>query len=311
MYHLKYQIYLKIQRLKFLVCNTLKLFETFDNLHNEHCDMLKSDIEQLKDLTYYEKTGLRRKKSYLFYGEPGCGKNASVVAMALHDNRHIIDIPFNVLQYNSEFYELMNLTSIEDVPFKKNQIIIMFDEMHNGLSRICKNELFLQNMAKEKRSEFEEFLKSLEGKDKKSTVSLTHDSLDLGCILSTLDGIGNYGGIIIVGLTNYIDQIPDPLKRSLRLTPIYFTYLRKIDAISLIEKFYNNTLDDDIKQLIPDRKITPAKLRHLCEQNNKPMKEFIDVIIKESENESKGDGLEIDNISKYLLIDDIKHSKLK
>lgn len=261
-----------------------ELHETFDNIYNEHSDRLKKDIDQLKNIQYYKNTGLRRKKAYLFHGEPGCGKNASVVGMALYDKRHIIDIPFSILQYNSEFFELMNLTMIDGISFDKNQVIYMFDEMHSGLMKITSGELKNQNNCKDVESSNKLLTSVLNGEQNNNNEEhkMNHDTLDLGCILSNLDGIGNYGGVIYVGLTNYIDKIPDPLKRSLRLTPVYFTYLRKCDVISLLEKFFNIKLESDLIDKIPDRKITPAKLRLLCEQyDNLNIVEFIELINNE------------------------------
>ena len=49
-----------------------------------------NDIKRLRDIEYYQKNGIKRKKGYLFYGHPGCGKTLSVIAMALEDNRHIL-----------------------------------------------------------------------------------------------------------------------------------------------------------------------------------------------------------------------------
>lgn len=281
-------------------CNN-ELTETFENIHNEHSDRLKREIAKLKDLEYYKKTGLRRKKAYLFYGEPGCGKNASVVAMALHDSRHIIDIPFSILQYNSEFSELMNLTSICDVSFKKDQIIYMFDEMHTGLAKICKGQLKKQNDQKDENNTKQELIDAMTQNTKEPSEKMSYDSLDLGCVLSVLDGIGNYGGVIYVGLTNYIEKIPEPLKRSLRLTPVKFTYLRKYDVLKIIESFFEINLSQDLVDKLPDRKISPARLRVLCEQNETMnIGQFVDLIISESELETRQHYCDTDNTEKYL-----------
>lgn len=282
------------------------LTETFDTIHNEHSERLKNEIDKLKDVDYYKRTGLRKKKSYLFYGEPGCGKNASVVAMALYDNRHIIDIPFSILQYNSEFFDIMNLTEIKNVPFKKDQVIYMFDEMHTGLAKICKGLLQEQNVKKDCDMLQQEIIDKLTNNDKNQKnsqpiVKLSHDSLDLGCVLSILDGIGNYGGVIYVGLTNYIERIPEPLKRSLRLTPVYFTYLRKCDVVTMIEKFFSVKLADELVNKIPDRQMTPARLRVLCEQyENSTIDDFVEIILNESKLESRQNYCDIDNTEKYL-----------
>lgn len=59
-------------------------------MHNEHTQMFINDINKLKDIEYYKEHGLKRKKGYLFHGEPGCGKTSTVVAIALYDERHIV-----------------------------------------------------------------------------------------------------------------------------------------------------------------------------------------------------------------------------
>jgi hypothetical protein len=264
------------------------LNETFDNIHNEHSERLINDLEKLKDSDYYKRTGLRKKKAYMFYGEPGCGKNASVIAMAIRDGRSIIDIPFSVLQYNSEFYEIMNITEINGISLKQNKKMYMFDEMHIGLAKICNENLKQQNIDKETKETNEEIIKTLSFDEKKKPIiKMSHDTLDLSCILSTLDGIGNYNGVIYIGLTNYIEQIPEPLKRSLRMTPIYFTYMRQCDIIMLIEKYFNIKLTQKLINKIPNRKITPARIRVLCEQyENLPIDQIIDIIVEETNNQT-------------------------
>ena len=253
-----------------LSCPSNPLNETFRNLSNEHIDRLMNDLSQLKDLAYYNKTGMRRKKSYLFHGEPGCGKNAAVVAMALHSKRHIIDIPFTVVKYNSEFNKLMNLDSINGVSFNNDEIIYMFDEMHVGISKFCTDGDTDKNLLAQSMSTAQDMVKLLAAttmvvNDKGCDETKT-DYLDLGSILSQLDGIKNYGGVIYVGITNYIDKIPEPLKRSLRLSPVYFTYLRKVDVAKLIEQFYQIELPTQRINQLPDRLITPSSLCQWCAQ---------------------------------------------
>jgi hypothetical protein len=262
------------------------LHETFNSIHNEHIDVIKTDIDRLKKLEYYKKTGMRRKKSYLFHGEPGCGKNATITAMALYDDRHIIDIDFNVLQYNSEFYQLMNLSKIEGVEFDKNEIIIMFDEIDIGMAKVTGNNLQHQNNASDEIIKQDNMIDLLADKIKSSSSlnsniikpigTSSFDTLNLSNILSALDGICNYDGIIFTGLTNNLDNLPLPLTRALRLTPIYFTFLRQCDAISLIDAHFDIKLSQEQIDLIPDRKISPAKLKYLCELHSN---ESVDIIL--------------------------------
>ncbi len=249
----------------------IKLYETFDNIHSENSALLIKDIEKLKNLDYYKRTGLKRKKSYLFYGEPGCGKTSSVVAMSLYDKRHIIDIPFSLISKNSQLENIMNMDIINQIPIKKSQVIYLFDEIDTGMSGMSRDPT-ITNLDSSNKTESSEnnvlstlaVISALANSDSSSTYK--SNDLNIGKILSKFDGICNYDGLIIVATTNYKEKLDPALYRELRLTPIYFTFLRQSDAIEIIEKFYQVKLNQEQIDLIPDRKITPAKLIFLCEK---------------------------------------------
>ncbi len=251
------------------------LYETFDNMHNEHVATFKQDIQQLHNLTYYKFTGLKRKKSYLFHGKPGTGKTSTVIAMALFDRRHILEIPFSILTKQDELTKIMNLEYIHDIPIIKNNIIILFDEIDIGLSKYVKNtnesvtdSSNLKGVDKEDKAEETKKDKS----DKALVLSIDYkepekNEIKLDTILSRLDGIGNYNGLILVATTMHIEKLEPALYRELRLTPIEFDYLRKIDVINLIEKLFKHKIADVFKDLIPDRTISPARLMYLCDKH--------------------------------------------
>lgn len=244
-----------------ILCNKDESCESFDNIFNEHTNMLKNDIDQLNNKNYYKKTGIRRKKAYLFYGEPGCGKNACVNAMAYYGKRHIIDISFANIKTNSEFIDIMSLSEINGISFNRNEIIFMFDEMDIGLESIGKEA--------PKEKNFTIVIDKDDDEDDKSsnfTKLDSYDKLSYGCILSQLDGTGTCEGVIYVGMTNNIKKIPVALKRSMRLTPIHFKNLRKCDVISIIENNFEFKIPKELHQHIPDGIINAAKLRASCEK---------------------------------------------
>jgi hypothetical protein len=235
--------------------------ETFDHLFNEHSLFLKKDLERLKNISYYQRTGLKRKKGYLFYGEPGCGKTSSVMAMANYDNRHIIEVPLSRVQTNMEIEKILSLENLGEFnSIKKSEAIILFDELDCGLKidkRIKKED---EKLDKSK-------VLSSQSTEQYQT-SQNIDKLNLGSLLSRLDGIGNYDGLVIIATTNYKDNLDPALYRDLRLSPVYFDFCRKIDMINMIESFFSLKIKKEDLIKIPDRnaKISPAKLRSMLEK---------------------------------------------
>jgi hypothetical protein len=247
--------------------------ENFTNLVNEHSDQFIRDIKRLKDLDYYRKTGLKRKKGYLFYGHPGCGKTATVMAMAIEDNRHIIEIPISRVQKNKEIEDILNMSKINDITFRKDEVIILFDEIDCGGQAFKERE---REKSKDDASQSSpvDFMKTLISS---STIDTKGDSLHLGLMLSRLDGIGNYNGLIIIATTNHKEKLDPAMYRELRLSPIFFDYSRKEDIITMIEMFYGITLTTKDKIKIPDRNagITPAKVRYLLEKYENSLEDLL------------------------------------
>lgn len=248
-----------------------ELFETFDNIYNEHVETFKRDINKLKDLEYYKSHGLKRKKGYLFHGIPGCGKTSSVVAMALYDSRHIVEIPFSLLTTHQEFEKIMNLRSINNIEISNNNVIILFDEIDIGMEKIGSrtNESNIKDDNElNKICPVESVAKAIIKFDSDKTKKTTEQKLNLGTLLSKLDGIGNYNGLIVIGTTNYIDKLDPALYRELRLTPIKFDKLRKEDCIRILQSYFGSNYDEKLNDILVDRKIIPTKLIHLCQTHD-------------------------------------------
>jgi ATP-dependent 26S proteasome regulatory subunit len=76
------------------------------------------------------------------------------------------------------------------------------------------------------------------------------DKINLGFILSKLDGIGNYNGIIFIACTNHLDKLDKALYRDGRLSLIHFDYLSNIEANNIIQKIYSTKINLNIKNPI-------------------------------------------------------------
>lgn len=263
-------------------------YETFDNIVSTHKKQLISDLALLKDHDYYRRTGAKHKKGYLFYGPPGCGKTASVIAMANEDRRHIIEVPMSRLKTNTEIEDILSLTQIDGILFRKDQLIILFDEIDSGfesnllpdvplaqqqpltdaaamnVTTMANRAAASKAMARARRKERDE-----------------DDQISLGSILSRLDGVGSYNGLVIVATTNHIQKLPKEIYRHGRLNPIYFDYLTQQQAQEMIETFYGTPLTEAQKPLVPTQefKIAPSALRQFIEQHISSLDELLTFLV--------------------------------
>jgi hypothetical protein len=265
-------------------------YETFDTLFTPNKASLLTDLERLKDFDYYKRTGQKRKKGYIFYGPPGCGKTSSVIAMANHDRRHILEIPMSRVKTNGEIEDILNLTSIAGVEFTKEQIILLFDEIDVGSEALKKRDAERACDVMDPLSMRAAFANvptpaallaaaAAAGHQQPGPIKPS-DSICLGTLLSRLDGVGSYNGVIIVATTNCIDQLSPAIYRHGRLNPVQFDFMNQTDMIKMIEAFYDVALTDEQISKLPtyEHEITPASLRYYMEQNAKSLPRLIDYL---------------------------------
>lgn len=177
------------------------------------------------------------------------------------------------MESNEEFEQIMSLKSINNINIDNNNIILLFDEINYGFKEIIKNN----DTSSENNSEYD-FVKVLSGETIKQKNKTT--KLQVGTILSKLDGISNYNGLIIIATTNYIDKLEPAMYREMRLTPIEFKKLRTIDCVKIVMSYFETIDEKIINNIIKDRFITPAKLIWLCSTfNNKENNIFINDIL--------------------------------
>ncbi len=265
--------------------------KTFDCLHFSNKDKLIKNLDRLKNLAYYKRNGLTRKAGFLLYGPPGCGKTGSVIASAIHTKRHIIEVPMSRIKKNSDIEELFNLTKIGNVDFTKEDIIILFDEIDQIGIPIQKRESEKNQENEKKKEKNKENNEETNEENKLTTVLkeymkidtckvLQDDSVNLGILLSRLDGIGNYDGLIIMATTNCKDELSPALYRDGRLNPMMYDYACKEDIIKIIEQFYEIELSQEQIEKLPDRdnKISHSSIIKNIQDNEDDIENLIKIL---------------------------------
>lgn len=242
---------------------------TFKHLYSPHTELLKADLDRLKNAAYYARTGLRCKKTYIFHGPPGTGKSAGAVAMALYDKRHIIEFQFGTLKTNVALIKLLNLTQINNIEISKRSVLYLADE-------IDVKHLMPVYVAEQPKSTgltdqiLAEFM---------CTKLPNAQDMNINTILSQIDGAGNNNGLTFVATTNNISDLPPAMIREMRMTPLEFGFARAVDVRAIIEKHFECVLSADHVARLPDKKYPPVKIICMCEKYaDVSMNEFIDIL---------------------------------
>jgi chaperone BCS1 len=154
--------------------------KTFNNIYLDGgvIENLKKDLDTFRDSKEtYDKYGIRYKRTYLFYGEPGTGKSSLSLAISNYTKRDILSINMSKDMTDSNLITL--------VSNRPNKSIILFEDIDCLLDDINRNE---------------------ESKEKEVKISLS-------CILNILDGIYTPNDVIFIITTNNLDKIDDAIKR--------------------------------------------------------------------------------------------------
>ena len=154
--------------------------KTFDNIYLDGgiIDNLKKDLDTFKDSKEtYDKYGIRYKRTYLFYGEPGTGKSSLSLAISNYTKRDVLSVNMSKDMTDSNLITL--------VSNRPNKSIILFEDIDCLLDDINRKE---------------------ESKEKEVKISLS-------CILNILDGIYTPNDVIFIITTNNLDKIDDAIKR--------------------------------------------------------------------------------------------------
>ena len=186
----------------------------------------------------------------------------------IYKKRHIIIIPPSRIKKNYEIEEIYNLTEINKIKFKKSEIIILFDEIDQFGSAVSNRVSITnqQNTIKQKNINSNECITIDDNSDISSTgsnfennkdittlitqlannvpkISPMADDLNLGSLLSQLDGIGNSNnnGLITIATTNHLHLLDPSLYRDGRLNLYNLENASTIDIVNMIEKRYSKS----------------------------------------------------------------------
>jgi len=276
--------------------------QTFEHLFFSKKEEILNDIKNFSNVDYYKKFGMKRKLGYLLVGPPGSGKSALVTAISNLLKRSLKNIPISLIKTNSEFEKAYGDLSYDNQILKSDEIIITFDEIDTAYisQKLTKNINNSYNNRQDQETKIEPqsnipiIIINNDKDDKKVSTSTQSkisninkdDDLNIGIILSKLDGNENQEGSIIIATCNDISKLDPALYRNGRLKLIELNYAGREEISQMIEKYCDIVLNNDEKNKIRnDCKIQTLNIKHtiakyLLDKNFSVCSNNIDEIIE-------------------------------
>jgi len=266
----------------------------FDNIFFEDKEKLLDRLNYyLNNKAEYKRLGIPYTIGLMFHGVPGCGKSATIKAIANMTQRHIIEIPLSKIKTCGElksifFTEMINGHYIP--PDKK--IIVLEDIDCMGDVVLKRDSDTLINITRMNARYIMENMKDIDSKDdnnhhgennyklveerEKKKMEIydkllrmnyadEDDKLTLSYILNLIDGVLEQPGRILIITTNYPEKLDEALLRPGRIDiKINFTKCTKLMCQQIIEFYYTTKLTQKYIDKLENDKWTPAELFQKC-----------------------------------------------
>lgn len=248
--------------------------QTFEHLFFDKKKEILNDIKNFTNIDYYNKFSFKRKLGYLFCGPPGSGKTALVTAITNELKRSLKSIPISLIDTNSEFEEAYNNTTFDGVTIQSDEIVITFDEIDSALEsqNLTKNlsnnndKTDSNNDKKEQNSNQTIIINNKGENNEESCLKLNKrdDMLNIGIILSKIDGNESQDGTVIIATCNDKSKLDPALYRNGRLKLIELNYAGSNEIKEMIEKYCEKTLSQNqIEKIRNDKIIQTLNIKHV------------------------------------------------
>ena len=236
---------------------SMKEFEsnkTFDSLYGDTSRLIKNQVEFFKNnKEWYDSHGVPYNLGMMFVGYPGCGKTASIKAIANYTHRHVINVNFKNITTGTQ---LKNL-------FFNKEISILVNEYTNETKKITiplNKRLYIL----EEIDAISNIVKKRTGTDTNTNTTTIDDELTLGEILTVFDGTLETPGRMIIITSNHPEYIDDALMRPGRIDLLVtFRKATKIDINEMYQSFYNNKIPSYLLNTISDYIFSLAEIQQV------------------------------------------------
>ncbi len=260
---------------------------TFDNFYFDQRDfLLKKLIFFLYNKKWYYDKGIPYTLGIGLSGPPGTGKTSLIKCIAKYTDRHIINLSMKMFKTRKELFRFYyentyNKKNEKDsIGFDKKIIVIedidcLGDIVWKRELRQDKPNLISQEIMKTKKSD------TSDDTEKKTQIIMNSDPITLDDILNIWDGINETPGRILIMTSNHYEKLDPALIRPGRIDiKLEMSYLSKSSIIQIFYHLYKKKIPKKFLDLIPDKKLTPAKLMNIYINNEENEKDFLNELAR-------------------------------
>jgi len=191
----------------------------------------------------------------LLHGEPGCGKTSFIKALAKETKRNIVSINLSNVKTNRDLESIFTYKFYSDSTFE-NYIYVLEDI--DCMCDVVLDRTLLPEENPDKKDK----------KDKPIIEMIEKDKLNLSGLLNVIDGMIEMPGRIIVITTNHVDKLDKALIRPGRVDfKIEMKKATRQVIGSILQQFYNESIDLSILEKVHDYEKTPAEISDIVKNS--------------------------------------------
>merc|ERR1711899_620820 len=114
--------------------------KSFDNVFFEQKDKIVDRVRFFTDnQSWYQERGIPYTLTFLFHGEPGCGKTSTIKAIANLTQRHIVSVPLKNVKTVEDLYNVFYASTINKKPMPVDRKLYVLEDIDcAGLDDIMK-----------------------------------------------------------------------------------------------------------------------------------------------------------------------------
>ena len=238
--------------------------QTFDNIFTQHKQEIIEEIDNMANISFFKKYGIKRKLSHCYVGSKGSGKTCLSTCIAQYTNRNIVCIPITRITTNKELLDIIYERNINGVVYDMNEVIFVIDEIDSLKTDTLTKSATTTN---DKNNAVPNIIVNTHEKpDMKSVISNeSSDKLNIGLFLNMLDGNIDQDNMILISTATCVDSLDSGIYRNGRMKYFKCEYMGRDEIVEMLEYYFETILTKDQCDSINDSKtVQSLTIKNKC-----------------------------------------------